>query len=278
MSDRGPLKTVNRYIYTLQLNYLSGYPRVSFSNIVDNMGGTASTTDSSRQSRVELAISTTQILLDGIAGRIIDLPNGDEFRVSADTGKTPDTLVYVRTPTNHLKTLQFIGRAYAIASNRKFHIYLSKNMSVLGYEQGSGLHFLAKSLQEFLTVYGLSKRDFKVMDRQLYGASMGPLIFPKPTNNDLIEVGIYTNQQPTLRGSGHTDLPLSGEQQPLLHEKQSLSTRLGRRYQSKSRSITLESNDDAHEGMIPSDIKSRSRSISGYPHAQGDDSIKSVLF
>ncbi|QBN85176.1 myristylated tegument protein CIRC-like protein [Phocid alphaherpesvirus 1] len=138
------------------------------------MGATTSTI---KLQKLELLTKNTQILLDGIRGRVLDLPGGDELRIITDIYNSSYNNM-VRTSSNYVYYLRFIGRAYTLSSDRKFYIYLSKNMAVLGYEPETGLHFLSKSLHFFLNEIGLGNRDLKIIDGKLLNSTYEPLSFP----------------------------------------------------------------------------------------------------
>ncbi|AIL02920.1 myristylated tegument protein CIRC [Equid alphaherpesvirus 3] len=149
------------------------------------MGASGSSPEKPAPALEALAFETNTVLRC-IAGRIIDLPGGDEARITPDVADDAGSFSYFKfTPSSKYNHLKFIGRAYALTSSRKFVLYLSSSYRVFGYEEGTGLHLLARSLREFLQVRGLSNRDLRVVDQPLLNSRMERLSFPLPTREDL---------------------------------------------------------------------------------------------
>ncbi|QPI70113.1 myristilated tegument protein CIRC [Equid herpesvirus 6] len=149
------------------------------------MGASGSSPEKPAPALEALAVETNTVLRY-IAGRIVDLPGGDEVRFTPDVAEDAGSFSYFKfTPSSKYNHLKFIGRAYALTSSRKFVLYLSSSYRVFGYEEGTGLHLLARSLREFLQVRGLSNRDLRVVDQPLLNSRMERLSFPLPTREDL---------------------------------------------------------------------------------------------
>ncbi|AII80617.1 ORF3 [Equid alphaherpesvirus 1] len=121
----------------------------------------------------------TEVVLRCLAGRVVDLPGGDEVRIAPDVGRPGQNFGYFKFPgPSRFAYVKFIGRAYALGSGRKFLLYLSRNFQVFGYEDGTGLHMLAKSLHDFLKFKGLSDRDLVVVDSVALTSQLRPLTLP----------------------------------------------------------------------------------------------------
>ncbi|ALL26035.1 myristylated tegument protein CIRC [Canid alphaherpesvirus 1] len=209
-------------------------------------------------SKLEVLIKNTQILLDGISGRILDLPCGDELHVIRNIYDLPFNTTSLYSE-NYLK---FIGRAYSFASNRKFYIYLSKNMSVLGYEPETGLHFLSKSLQMFLNENGLNNRDLKVVNIKVLNADYKPLFFPNPKTT--LTRCVSNN---TLHGSVCND---SNEE---LHTSRLMNTSRFCEHQLECGSII-----DLVPESQPSECLRKECNASSRLYKKRSESIKSVFF
>nr|AMB16754.1 myristylated tegument protein CIRC [Equid alphaherpesvirus 4] len=128
----------------------------------------------------------TEIVLRCLAGRVVDLPGGDEVRIAPDVGRSGQNFGYFKfSGPSRFAYVKFIGRAYALGSGRKFLLYLSRNYQVFGYEDGTGLHMLAKTLHEFLKFKGLSNRDLVVVDSVALTSQLRPLTLPIRSTSDV---------------------------------------------------------------------------------------------
>ncbi|AVT50654.1 myristylated tegument protein CIRC [Cervid alphaherpesvirus 1] len=120
------------------------------------------------------------VLLAALSGRTIDLPGGDEAVFVSRPTTHPMYHHMRRDRTAHTTPMHFVGRAYAILPCRKFMLYLMRSGAIYGYEPATGLHRLADSLHELLTVAGLQQRDLHCLDVTVLDAQMDPVTFTTP--------------------------------------------------------------------------------------------------
>ncbi|AUS94896.1 myristylated tegument protein CIRC [Equid alphaherpesvirus 8] len=181
--------------------------------------GACCSTRRNRSPSLSALAEETEVVLRCLAGRVVDLPGGDEVRIAPDVGRPGQNFGYFKFPgPSRFAYVKFIGRAYALGSGRKFLLYLSRNFQVFGYEDGTGLHMLAKSLHEFLKFKGLSDRDLVVVDSVALTSQLRPLTLPIRSTSDIETLAVgeattnYTSTENLLgqtKSSTHRPLGVS---------------------------------------------------------------------